>query len=298
MREIIVVSRKDIIPIYNESLAGIAPIIFSEDEGLRPNPILTKGTPYMLTWDEQANDSVLSVAANGVQRRAMSNDKAGMIDLRRIKGTATSDEYRIYIFDNEYQRYLSNRQIHSNLIVGNGLRPYKLPIPLLLHETQSLIFDVTDLSGVPNDIRLTLEGHRYYFDAKKLFDQMSPATMVTRPFFYTTDSDVTITAAVGTAEVLATITFISDGDFYLKNILAYSDGAFRVRITDTGTGLNLMNGWIHSNILGGDSEYNVDFNPAMMFQRKTQVNLRFINLSGVDNRIFFAFAGYNAYYRR
>jgi len=285
-----------ITPIYLESLSNFAPLIESETRGLQPNSVLIASTPYDLTWDEQAGDSVVSVPAAGTARRNMSNDKAGAIDLRRLKGIATSQDYTLFIFDNEYQRYMSNRPIHSRLIVGNGQRPFELPIPMLLHETQSLVVDLADLSGAPNDVRLAFEGQRYYFDARSLIDELSPASRMARPFFYTTDSGITIGAGVGT-EVVAYITFISDADFYLRRMLTYSTGAYKVRVSNVGTGFELMNGWIHSGMIGGNAEYYRDFEPQI-FQRKTQFKLRFQNLTGSSNTVYFALAGFNIYYRR
>jgi len=286
-------------PVYLEQLSGLAPIYYDSKTGdAEPNDILTKTTPYQLTWDEQAGASVVSVPAKTTVTRKMTTDKGGMVDIRRIKGIATNNNLTLYILDNEFQRYLSNRPIHFNLICGDGPRPFDLPIPLLLHRTQSLIFDVTDKSATPsNDVRLVLEGQRYYFDSQNIYDSLSPATKISRPYFYTTDDSVTITAGMGTNEVTTYITIMSDSDFYCHRFLTYSDGDYQVKMENVAISRGFSNGWIHSQLVGGNSQYYRSMEP-MVFQRKTQIRLKFVNLSASLNHIYFALAGYNMYYRR
>jgi len=281
--------------VYQEKLSKIAPFVV-RGVGVEPNQLLLRSRPYLATFDEIGGDSVVALLAGGNDKRKVSNDKSGMIDIRTIVGTSTGD-FSLYLFDNQNQRYLSNRPIHSQLIMGNGLRPFSLPIPLYLCETQSLICDMVDLSAAPNTVRLAFSGVRYYMESKDLFDMLSPATKISRPFVYTTDSDVTIAALPATQEATAYITLQGDGDFYAYRFLTQSTGSYLVRIQDVSTGIEFSNGWIHSSMIGGDSQYSWDFEPQM-FQRRGQLKLRFQSLSGLLNRIYFGIAGYNAHYRR
>lgn len=280
--------------VYQETLSDLAPFVALREGGvdrIEPNPLLLKSKPYYFTFDEQAGDSVVTLAAGGSDRRKLTNDRAGLIDCRHIVGSSTG-AFSAWI--NDGRRYLSNRPLHSSILLGNGQRPFPLPLPIYIAHSGNIIIDFVDLSGAPNSIRMAFPSLRYALEYKELMRMLSPAAKVSMPFFYTTDSDIVIAGAGG--EATGYMTIDSQGDFYAQRPLFASTGAFLVRISDA-TGHEFMNGWIHSSMIGGSGEYSWSFEPQI-FQRSGQIKLRFLDVSGAPNQIWFAFAGYNAYYQR
>ncbi len=280
--------------VYQEILTDLAPFIVVREDGtehVEPNPILKKSKPYYFTFDESGGDSVVSLSALGSDRRKMTNDRDGIIDCRHIVGKSTG-AFTAWI--NDGRRYLSNRPLHSSLLLGNGQRPFSLPMPIYVPHSGSFTIDLVDLSDALNSIRLAFPAMRYALEYKDIMKMLSPAAKVSTPFFYTTDSDIVISS--GNGEVTGYMTIDTQGDFYAKMPLFASTGAFLVRISDA-SGAEFGNGWIHSDMIGGNGQYNWSFEPQL-FKRGGQIKLRFKDVSGVANQIWFAFAGYNAYYER
>lgn len=282
-------------PIHRQDIRNLAPLV-QENRRLEPNPVLVKTTHFQFTFDEQNQDSRLNVAANGTLRGTMTNDKSGVVDLRRIKGDATSNNALVNIFDTEYSRFLSNRPLHYATLIGTGGQPYEFPSPLIIHPTQTLLVDVTDLSGAPNTVRMALEGHKYYFDSEELlFKRTSVASQISRPYWYTTETDVQL--AVGAGITTAFLTVVNEADFYWNMTTSNQTGPFLVRITNRAVGRMFTNGWIHSNILGGTNIFNQRFEP-MLLQRRTQLMFEFQNLHVAQNDIRLTLAGTHYYYER
>lgn len=284
-------------PVFREDFQNIAPLIREDNTGvLKPNPFLVHSLPFFFTFDEIANSSNVQVPPNGTIKRIMSTDKSGIIDLRRICGTALDPNYLIYIYDNEYQRYLSNRPIHAQTIVGVADDPFLLPIPLILHQTQSLVLELTDLSGNINIVQIVFTGRRYYFDAKReVFDKASIATKISRPYFYTTDDSVALQVSNNIQSAFLTI--VNDADFYLHQINAKYDDNFKIKITNLSNGLSFQNGWIAASSFSGQARDYAEFEP-MLLQRRTQLKIEFINESLNINNIYLTFVGSHYYYQR
>jgi hypothetical protein len=55
-------------------------------------------------------------------------------------------------------RYLSNIAIHSDNLFGTAQAPMPLLAPIAVDKNDLIIFEITDLSGAPNDIRIALIG--------------------------------------------------------------------------------------------------------------------------------------------
>lgn len=283
-------------PIFREDFGNIAPLVADNDGVLAPNPYLVYTTDYDLTFDENAGSSSITVPANQSLRRIISTDRRGAVDIRRIYGKATSPDLLVSIYDNEYQRFLMNRPVHFRNIAGSAINPFLLPIPLIIHQSQSLVLDITDLSGADNTIDLAFKGRRYYFDAfKEVFDKASNASRLSRPYFYTTDDAVDL--QVGTQIQSAYVTIVNDADFYLYGRNGYSEGDFKVKITSLSTGLAWQNGWIHSANFMGQANEAPYFEP-MIVERRTQLKFDFINLSAATNKIWLTLIGAHYYYPR
>ncbi|HDI51233.1 MAG TPA: hypothetical protein ENF45_01260 [Bacteroidetes bacterium] len=287
---------KKITPIFREDFVNVAPLVKDEDQTLHPNPYLIRTTPFWLTFDEYAGTSTVTVPANQSIRRVMSTDKSGMVDIRRLSGKATSTELLVSIYDNEYQRFLMNRSIHYNNIIGTAYDPFILPVPLIIHQTQSLVIDLHDLSGADNVFDPAFQGYRYYFDAKhEIFDKEENASRLSRPYFYTTDDDVEL--QVSTDVQTAYITIVNDADFYLYAINSHQEGEYKIRITNLSTGLGWQNGWINSSNFAGRARDYSRFEP-MLIQRRTQLKVDFINLHTATNKVYLTLVGAHYYYPR
>lgn len=283
-------------PVFREDFGEIAPLVADNDGVLAPNPYLVYTTNYDFTFDENAGSSSIVVPANQSIRRIMSTDRRGVVDIRRIYGRATSSDLLLSIYDNEYNRFLMNRPVHFRNIAGSAINPFLLPIPMVIHQSQSIVFDITDLSGADNTLELALKGRRYYFDAfKEVFDRASNASRLSRPYFYTTDDAVDL--QIGTQIQSAYVTIVNDADFYLYDIKGYSEGDFRVKTTSLSTGIAWQNGWIHSANFMGQGNEAPYFEP-MIIERRTQLKFDFVNLSAATNKIWLTLVGAHYYYPR
>jgi len=281
--------------LYREDINGLAPLIM-ENGAVGPNPMLVNSTLYQLAFDEANNDSVVNLAANGTARRTMTVDKSGVADIRKLKGDFTSTAVLLNLWDNEYQRYLMNNPVHASTIIGSGTFPYTMPIPFLMHPTQHIRAELQDISGNPNSVRFNFEGQRYYFDSEAfIFARTSYANKISRPYWYTTDDDVSL--AVGNNIVTAFMTIVNEADFYLQRITTSQTGEFRVRIYNQSVGRGFTNGWVHSSVFGGTGQNYKDFEP-MLLQRRTQLRFDFINMHGATNDIYITFGGTHYYYER
>ena len=282
---------------YREDIKDLAPIVL-EGRDLTPNPILTKTTQFQFVFDEQANDSSVAINANGTARRQMTNDKSGLIDIRDFKGVFTDSNMLVHIYDSQFSRYLSNRPLHCDTVFGTGLNPYEIPAPLKIHPTQTLIFDFTDLSGNPNNARLALNGQKYYFDSEKLlFENLSIASKIYRPYWYTTDTDISLTVGTGINTFFFTV--INEADFYWDQIMTRQTGPFLIKMTNTAVGRAFTNGWIHSSNFGNNAQTNyVRTFEAMLLQRRTNIRFDIINLHTATNNIYITLGGTNYYYER
>jgi hypothetical protein len=245
----------------------------------------------MSTSEETAGDSVITLAGGASTRVAVPNDNSGIIDIRELSATATSDSYTLTLENSYHQRNHSNRALESRLLLGGSGRAHKVPFPIMLDYSNDLYFDVTDTSGVANSIRLNFSGIKHYHpDAMKAFYDIS--YLNARGFFYvyTTDSSVTLPAT--TAETTATITIANAEDFVVFRILSQSEEAYKFKLENVQNAKSWSNGWIHSDTIG-NAEYYWDFEPQFI-PRKTQLKLRMINLDPVPmatNNVYFALVG-------
>lgn len=283
-------------PVFREDFSGAAPLVADENGILRPNPYLIHTIPFTMAFDEYGGSSAVTVPANQSIRRVMSIDKSGIVDVRRLNGKATSSEMLVSLYDNEYQRFLMNRPVHFSNIIGTAQDPFLLPVPLIIHQTQSLVLDLTDLSGVDNSFDPAFHGRRYYFDAfTEIFDKASNATRLSRPYFYTTDDDVNL--QFNNNIQTAFLTIVNDADFYLYAINSHHQGDYRVKVSNLSTGLTWQNGWIHSDNFAGRARDYAFFEP-MLLQRRTQLKIDFLNLHSSTNRVYLGFIGAHYYYPR
>ena len=285
------------------------PPLIRRNGKLEPNPLLVGTIPYYLTLDDLGGDNVLVVPASGTASRTMSNDVVADVELIAFMGAFTSPDCLINIRDEARKDVFMNRPIHSTTIIGQRIFPYMLPCRIPVYKKQQLKIDVTDLSGAINNVRFAFYGHRYYWDIKNDFYSKFPedddkVRMNSRPYFYTTQDDITLPAVLG-ATANGFMTIIEDADFFVNGINAFSSAPFAVKITNASSG-NVQ--WSNSFIM--DDAFNGTIAPAtgannflkfpqpLCLQRRANIKIEFRNLTAAANRIFLTLAGTHIYYER
>jgi hypothetical protein len=78
-----------------------------------------------------------------------------------VRGQSTGDFLVQARIDNS-DRILMNIPVASSAFVGTGQRPAPLHKPLMLSANTTVSFDITDISGSPNDVFLYFFGFKVY----------------------------------------------------------------------------------------------------------------------------------------
>lgn len=248
-------------------------------------------SPYIMTVDEESGDSVVNVPGDGSAHASMSNDQSGVIDIRRLSALATSDEYLVSVNDTKKRRDLCNQPVHARTIFGKSGRELELPFPLFLDLSQTLYFTFTDKSGLANYVRPAFYGYKYYrSDAlERIVRPSFPDIGLAQPYFYTTDSQVSL-SALGADTVY--VTAIGGADFFLNMLLCHSTGAFKFKIYDVSRSRSWTSGYIHSSLLG-NAEYNRRLFEGQVLRRTSQLKIELTDLSGSANLVYLTFIGIN-----
>lgn len=254
------------------------------------NPVLLETSPFNFGFDESANDSVVNLTAFGGSTRTMSNDESGVIDIRTLSSVATSFEYTVNIKCSRMSDNLNNKALHAKTIFGTQGRPFRLPYPIVLPRTQSLIFSLSDLSGSSNDVRLTCQGFKYYFDAEKLIYANLPLHTKVSSFFYTTDVPVTLASLASDVAYIK----LDSHDFIIYGITAHSTGAFLYKMSDVNLGRAFQNGYVHSSHLG-TAEYQNNWEQRILIKKNTQLKFDLKNLTSSNNNIYLTLFGVTIY---
>lgn len=288
------------LPIERSDFKNIPPLV-EENGELRPNPLLWHVVPYFLTFDEIAGANTLVLAANSSNQRSLSNDDSGIMDIRYLTHVVTSDAYTVEILHTGLQQKLMNRPIYASAIFGNGNIPFELPAPLILDKGQDLQFIATDLSGAPNTLRNYFTGQRYYeySNVENWYNQHKINFKNYLPFFYTTDSGITIPL---NATTTGNITILDNADFFLSRIQALSptNQAFELEIINTSTSQSWSNTRIHYLGIGQQATATpsyTTYNPSVYIKRGSKLNLRFTDLSGANNTVYIVLSGVHYYYK-
>jgi len=264
------------------------PFYILEKKELEVNPVYPQATPYILTIDESSGASYVLLGADSSQRISMSNDDSGVVIANTLLTTATSRDFTCYFFDTRRQQYLSNRAIHSETILGIEGRGFELPYPIIIDRRSDLLVTLADLSGAGNTVRLFFNGTKHYSnEIRKAIDSLSFVNDKCMPYFYTTDSAVTMLASTSATGY---ITMNSDFDFYVHRITSKSTGVYKLKISDSRTNRPWGNGVYHSSCIG-NAEYNYDFKMPQKLPRNCQLKLDFTDLSTALNSVYITLTG-------
>ncbi|WP_372365413.1 hypothetical protein [Candidatus Uabimicrobium sp. HlEnr_7] len=279
-----------LLPLPLEKLGKNRPPFLKKGEKILPNNIRQQVSIYQMVIDPQNADSVLTVSGNSNASANMSNNRSGIIDIRKFMESSTSKDYKIKILNNNTDQMITSGGIHARAILGTGKRPFSV-WPLFIDKSNSITIIVDDLSGSSNSIRPCFECFKYYFN---VFEHMAPSyrelLKKSSFFIYTTDDDVLLASSASDVKK-AFITINSNHDFELKRITFHSDGDFLVRIASDDGRKDMTNGWVHSSCFGGDGEYFEDFEQSILLERTTKIQIEMKNLSGAANNVYFALSG-------
>ncbi len=114
---------------------------------------------YYQSVNNAANNNQLVGNSTGQNSIKISADSAFIAC--DVRGASTGD-YSVMMRQDASDRQLMNQQIHSSAFMGTAQRPGIFNKPLLLPANTTISFDFTDLSGVANDIYLSLVGFKVY----------------------------------------------------------------------------------------------------------------------------------------
>ncbi len=118
----------------------------------------------VLPYQYSFNNTVLSnnaVAANATVQNSIKITADAAFVAMDIRAVVNGD-FLLFMRIDSSDRQLMNQSVHSSIFAGTGQLPAPLRKPLLLPANTTLSFDITDLSGVQNEIRLTLSGFKVY----------------------------------------------------------------------------------------------------------------------------------------
>lgn len=257
---------------------------------------------YWIPGSPPDGTAVAALAAGGSAQLDFVIDDQGHFDWKTLVGVSTGP-YVLQFFDVGKNRELQNRPVHSSLIVGSAQRPFVLPEAYFFNvgdSQRNLRCKITDISGSPNTVRLSLHGCRFYHK-----DADPDVAMAMRKFFGGGEKPYsyfltplegdpnTSLPPVLPANGKLTLTLQSDAgaDTELKKWMAVSTGPFTVNIFDRAKNKFLMNDVIPNSDIFGNAEF--PFIPADSFLLERQKYLIFYlqDLSGSPNTVYIAAAG-------
>lgn len=275
--------------------------------GIAPNPIKQHVRPYWLTTDPVA----VTLAGQGTPGDTVTLDfnidTQGHFDWEYIVGSSDY-AFTLEFFDPGKQRLLQNRPVHSNCIVGIGARPFKLPESYFFNVGQSqrsLQCKIRNLNSLPNVVRLTLYGRRFYhhecppdiaLEMVRKFERNERAHVYFLQPKEETLQGTMVAIAPGAA---ATYTFESDdsADTILTKLMYASTGVFNCLIRERSTNRTLMTRDIYSNMMWGNAEFPSFFADTYLLERMRQLLVTVTDLSGAPNTVFLTMAGTRLSYR-
>lgn len=118
----------------------------------------------VLPYFYSLNNTVLSnnaIPANQTVQNSIKITADAAFVAMDVRGVVNGDML-LFMRTDSSDRQLMNQAVQSSIFLGTGQRPAVLRKPLLLPANTTLSFDLTDISGAQNEIRLTLVGFKVY----------------------------------------------------------------------------------------------------------------------------------------
>lgn len=116
--------------------------------------------PYFYSFHNTAAAGNQLTANGTIQNSIKISADAAFIAMS-MRGSSLGD-YTAFMRMDASDRQLMNEAVISSALVGTAERPAPLHKPLLLPANTTVSFDLTDISGVANDVYLTLAGFKVY----------------------------------------------------------------------------------------------------------------------------------------
>lgn len=223
------------------------------------------------------------------------------VDISQISGLANG--FTVMMKDMGDQTQFMNAPIHILTFAGTGQLPARLSEPLFLPTRHNLILQLaatanvnsplnasifpigdlyctwsTNLANKPNNYQAMISLVMKYLERRKYIF----------PYWLTTDFGGLNVPANQYVEQDATVS--SDGHFEATHITAASTGAFQVEFFNPETRQTLMNGTIHSSMLGNALNPQ-PFPCSWVVPAGNTVRFRVTDLSGSANNVFITLRG-------
>lgn len=118
----------------------------------------------VLPYFYSLNNTVLGgnpIGANATTQNSIKITADAAFVAMDMRGVVNGDML-LFMRTDSSDRQLMNQAVHSSILLGTGQWPSPLRKPFLIPANTTLSFDLTDISGAQNEIRLTLAGFKVY----------------------------------------------------------------------------------------------------------------------------------------
>jgi len=235
-------------------------------------------------------------------------DSKGHFDWVYLMGSFPDSPVMLDITDQQSNRQLQNKPIHSTCIVGSARRPFRLPRNYFLNVGDSqreVTIRLINLSAQTASVYLYLYGTRFYHHeapADLAADYVrrndygrKDYSYFMAPWEYGQNG---VPTALG-ANASTTFTFDQDdnADMEIRKFMMTSTGAFTYELEERDTRRTIMTGRIHSANGWGNAEFPFYPGDTYLLQRKKQLLLKVTDISGSENSIFATLGGIRFQYR-
>ena len=247
-----------------------------------------------ITFNPNPPNNIINLAAGGrSQLVPLTAREDGHLFLTKMMCQRTGDA-TIRFYDPSRCQYWSNNEVHIDTIVGNGAQPGLLPETVFIKATQSLQFEVRNITlpAVPNTIEFAFGAAKLYHLAApqdEVAKLLAQKQLLTFPYWQTPDNGAFIIPAGGVSQQFSTIA--SQFDIEIFAINSVSDENFRFDIRYRGD--MLANNAQVNNLVGtGVAGFPYVLPTSFLVKRNEVLELNFTNLSPINpNTVWFTMIG-------
>lgn len=272
---------------------------------------------YWLFMQNAARANAVALNANGPGIGAMTppadSGAQGDTELHKLRAASTG-AFAVQPYLQSQDRYLSNGPVESTLIFGYPELDGRLPQPIFLPATNSLIMNLTDLSGSSNSVAIVAEGMQIVDPQGTL--GVSPQQMrefyyrASHPYWLTFDSGPQVVLSANEANNRQLLTIPSNADFNCWWIVARAtspsgltvdikEGQRRSLLNSPGRADLIMSFTRSVTGMPGNLIPAASLPPVMqfthLFQRGTAIEILLTDTSGAQNTVSIALAGQLVY---
>jgi hypothetical protein len=186
----------------------------------------------------------------------------------------------------------SSDAVRENNTLGTAQLPLVTLEPIVIPPTSTILIRAQNLAGVANPVQLVLDGYKHYDLGNPPIPQqlVQPSGRRKRWFQYIVDKQL---AAFN--RDTAQVKIQADSTFTWQEIVVVSTGAFRVKVTDSGSGRIYMDAFIRNVNWAGTAQFPKLLRPAVQLAPASTVQYELEDLSGAANTIQVAMIGYKTF---